>query len=131
MKNTMCIEINHPKRRVDYSAWSLAIAIVLGVSGAAGFTTAHAQDTSGRIFGSAPAGETITANSISGTHRHTEVNAKGRYSIGSLAMGVYTVELKKDGNAVDTRSNVQVIVGRGAEIDFACVHDQCAESASK
>ena len=130
MKNTRCIEINHPKRRVGYSMWNLAIAIVLGVYGAAGFTTAHAQETSGRIFGSAPAGEIITANSTTGAHRHATVNAKGRYTIGSVPMGVYTVALEKDGKAVDTRSNIPITVGRGAEIDFTCANDQCAESAS-
>ena len=131
MKNSRCIEINHPKRREGYSALSLAIAIVLGVYGAVGFTTAHAQETSGQIFGSAPAGETVTANSTTGAHRHGKANAKGRYTIGPVPAGIYTVALEKDGKAVETRSNIPVTVGRGAEIDFACANDQCAESASK
>jgi len=129
MKNTRYIEINRPKRRLSYSMWSLALPIVLGVYGAAGLTSAHAQETSGQIFGAAPAGESVTAKSTSGTHRHVKVNAKGRYSIGSVPAGVYTVALEKDGKAVETRSNIPVTVGRGSEIDFACAQDQCAESA--
>ena len=130
MKSSRYLKINHPKRRVSHSAWSLAIAIVLGVYGAVGSNAVHAQATSGRIFGSAPAGETITAHNTTGVHRHVKADAKGRYTIGSLPMGVYTVALEKDGNAVDARSNIPLTVGRGAEIDFACANDQCAESAS-
>jgi hypothetical protein len=95
-----------------------------------GFTAVHAQATAGRNFGSAPAGETITAHSTSGVHRHAKADATGRYTIASLPMGIYTVALEKGGNAVDTRSNIPLTVGRGAEIDFACANDQCAESAS-
>ncbi|GGY20616.1 hypothetical protein GCM10008098_11530 [Rhodanobacter panaciterrae] len=130
MKSSRHLEINHPKRRVSFSAWGLAIAIVLGVYGAVGSTTVHAQATSGKIFGWAPAGETITARSTSGVNRHSKVNAAGRYTIGSLPMGVYTVALEKDGNAVDTRSKIKLAAGGGAEVDFACPHDQCAESAN-
>jgi hypothetical protein len=130
MKNNRYLELNHPKRRVSFSAWSLAIAIVLGTYGAAGFITVHAQATAGKIFGWAPAGETITVHSTTGVHRHSKVNAKGRYTIGSLPMGVYTVAMEKDGNAIDSRPNIKLAAGGGAEVDFACVHDQCAESAS-
>ena len=130
MKSSTYLEINHPKRRVVFSAWSLAIAIALGVYGAVGFNPVHAQATAGRIFGSAPAGETITARSTSGAHRHAKANAEGRYTIGSLPMGVYTVALEKDGGATDKRSNIPVAAGQGAEINFACANDQCAESAS-
>lgn len=129
MKSSNCLEINHPKRRAGFSAWSLAFAIVLGVYGAVGPTTVHAQATAGKVFGWAPAGATITAQSTTGVRRHSKVNAKGRYTIGSLPMGLYTVALEKDGNAVDKRPNIKLAAGAGAEVDFACVHDQCAESA--
>lgn len=130
MKNSRYLKINHSKHRAGLSAWGLTMAIVLGVYGAAGSTVVHAQATSGRIFGAAPAGKTITASSTTGVHRHAKANAKGRYTIGSLPMGVYTVALEKDGNASDTRSNIPLSAGAGAEIDFACPNDQCAESAS-
>ena len=126
MKNNRYVEINQSKRRVGFSMWGLVFAIVLGT---AGFTTVHAQATAGKIFGWAPAGETITVHSTSGVRRHSKVNAQGRYTIGSLPMGVYTVALEKDGNAVDTRSNIPLAAGGGSEVNFACAHDQCAESA--
>ena len=127
MKNNRYVEINQSKRRVGFSMWGLVFAIVMGT---AGFTTVHAQATVGRIFGSAPAGETVTVHGTSGVHRHAKANAQGRYTIASLPMGVYTVALEKDGNAIDTRSNIPLTVGGGSEVDFACAHDQCAESAS-
>lgn len=130
MKSSCYLKINHPKRRRGLTAWSLAIAVVLSAYGAMGSSTVHAQSTSGRIFGSAPAGETITVHNATGVHRHSKANASGRYTIGSLPMGVYVVALEKDGKAVDTRSNIPLTVGGGAEIDFACANDQCAESAS-
>ena len=130
MKSSRYLEINHSKRRVGFSTWSLAITIAMGLYGAVGFIPVHAQATTGRVFGSAPAGETITASSTTGIHRHAKANAMGRYTIGSLPMGVYTVALEKEGNAVDKRSNIPLTAGGGAEIDFACANDQCAESAS-
>jgi hypothetical protein len=112
-------------RRHRSWAGTAAIAMVLGVTGLASSTTAHAQSTSATIFGQAPAGESVTALSSTGLHRHDTVNKKGRYKIGSLPAGDYTVTLEKDGQTVDTRSNVALIAGRGAEVDFACPNDQC------
>jgi hypothetical protein len=45
-------------------------------------------------------------------------------------MSVYTVSLLKDGKAVDTRANIPVTVGRGAEVDFACPDDRCAAASN-
>ena len=130
MKNSRYLKINHPKRRAGFSPWGLTMAIALVVYGTTGFAGVHAQATVGRVFGWAPAGETITAHSTSGIRRHAKANAKGRYTIGALPMGVYVVTLEKDGKAVDTRSNIKLTVGGGAEVDFACANDQCAAPAS-
>lgn len=130
MKNSSDLKIDHSTRRTKFSVWSLAIAIALGTYGAGGITTLHAQSTTGRIFGSAPAGQTITVQGSSGAHRHSKANAQGRYTIASLPMGTYTVTLAKDEKTVDTRSNIGLTVGGGAEVDFACAHDQCAETAN-
>ncbi|HEX8777998.1 MAG TPA: carboxypeptidase-like regulatory domain-containing protein, partial [Rhodanobacter sp.] len=61
-----------------------------------------------------------------GLHRHVTVDASGRYSLRNLPMATYTVSLQKDGKIVDTRANIPVTVGRGAEVDFACPEDHCA-----
>jgi hypothetical protein len=92
---------------------------------------ARAQSTTARIFGQAPAGETVVAHSSAGLHRDAKANTKGRYSISSLPAGDYTVTLEKDGKTVDTQSNVALIVGRGAEVDFACPNDQCAAAENR
>ncbi|MFK2891349.1 carboxypeptidase regulatory-like domain-containing protein [Dyella flagellata] len=91
-------------------------------------SAAHAQATSSTIFGQAPAGEVVTATSSLGLHRHETVNKKGRYKINSLPMGDYTVTLEKGGQLVDTRPNIGLIAGRGAEVDFACPNDHCEAS---
>ncbi|MHB1058996.1 MAG: carboxypeptidase-like regulatory domain-containing protein [Rhodanobacter sp.] len=130
MKNRSHHETGHAGRRTGWSVPGLSMAIALVVSGAAGTTAAHAQATVGKVFGWAPAGLTITAHSNTGVHRHTKANDSGRYTIGTLPMGVYEVALEKDGKAIDTRPNIKLTVGRGAEVDFACDHDQCAKSSS-
>lgn len=121
---------NHSGRRTGLSVLSLSLSIALGVFGAMGTTMVHAQATVAKVFGWAPAGQTITAHSTSGVRRHSKVNSKGRYTINALPMGVYEVALEKDGKAIDTRRNIRLTVGGGAEVDFACEHDQCPDSAS-
>jgi hypothetical protein len=111
-------------QRARFSIWS-AIA-VLGITGAMSSMAVHAQSQTGSLFGQAPAGETVTASSAAGLHRHATVKASGHYSIGPLPSGDYTVTLEKDGNTVDTRSNVALLASRGAEVDFPCPNDQCA-----
>lgn len=130
MKNSR--KANHPGsvRRAGFSAPALSMAIALGVLGALGMTAAQAQGTTGRVFGSAPAGQTITVHSASGVHRHAKANDSGRYAIGSLPMGTYEVALEKDGKSTDKRPNIKLTVGGGVEVDFACEHDQCAKPES-
>lgn len=91
---------------------------------------ATSQETGGAIFGWGPAGRTVTVKGVtSGARRHATINDSGRYTIGRLPLGVYTVTLEQEGKPVDTRSNVALKVGRGAEVDFACPDDQCAAPA--
>ena len=105
---------------------------VIGVCGAAGSAAIHAQATAGNVFGKAPAGDTITAQSTtSGVQRQVQADAKGRYSISQLPVGVYTVTLEEDGRPVVKHVNVPVVVGRGIQVDFDCAQGQCAELASK
>lgn len=126
MKSIQQITSNTHIHRNRHSAWRLVPVLAAGVLATAGFVTAHAQATSSHIFGQAPAGAVVTAHSDAGARRHSTVNAKGRYNINSLPPGTYSVTLEKDGHTVDTRANIPLDVGRGAEVDFACPHDQCA-----
>ncbi|MGY3038979.1 hypothetical protein ACVWWQ_000566 [Rhodanobacter sp. TND4EL1] len=90
--------------------------------------TANAQSTSGRIFGQAPAGETVIAQSSTGLRRHVTVKDSGHYVITSLPPGTYAVTLEKDGTTVDTRKNIPLGASRGSEVDFACPQDKCDAS---
>lgn len=115
-----------------FSLRSLVTAAVIGVCGMAGSAAVYAQSTAGSIFGKAPAGDTVRAKSTTtGTQRHVEVDAKGRYTMSSLPNGVYTVTLEENGVAVVKHLNVQVIVGRGITVDFDCAQAQCGQLASK
>jgi hypothetical protein len=124
----MNIENNHLVRRRGPSAWNVAMALVIGIAGATGSAAVNAQATAGNVFGIAPAGQTITAKSVtSGLSRQVTVDAKGRYNIGALPVGTYTVTLEKDGVPVLRHNNVPITVGRGAKVDL-CPQDQCAVS---
>jgi hypothetical protein len=109
---------------------NVAMVIALGICGAVGSTAVQAQATSGTLFGWAPAGETITIEGSNGTHHHTTVNAKGRYSLSSLPNGTYTVTLEKDGQAIEKHLNVNIVVGRGQEVDFICRGAKCSGATS-
>lgn len=108
------------------------LAVVAGMVTMGGMLplSASAQSTTAHIFGQAPAGETVLAQSSNGLHRHVTVDAKGRYNLRNLPMSTYTVSLQKDGKIVDTRANIPVTVGRGAEVDFACPDDHCAAASN-
>ena len=127
MNNNMHIEHSKPMRR-RFSVWSVAMAVVIGL-GVAGSAAVSAQATAGSVFGRAPAGQAVTAKSnISGLTRHVKADAKGRYNISALPVGVYTVTMGEDGGAMQKQLNVQVTVGRGSKVDFSCPQDQCAAS---
>jgi len=109
--------ISHNKTR--HPTWrhtALALALGTSLSG-----VAMAQSTTGSIFGQAPAtaGETVIATNTSGITREVAVDSSGRFQIGGIPVGVYTVSLKKDGAVVDTRNNVTISPNAGASISFA------------
>lgn len=101
------------KRLLRRSA--LALALTAAASGA------HAQSTTGRIFGTvggASDADTVLVQSTSGFSREIKVEG-GRYSIGSLPLGTYTVTLKQGEQVLDTRDNVSIVVGAGTEVGLS------------
>jgi hypothetical protein len=94
---------------------ALALALGMGLT-----SVTFAQSTSGTIFGQAPvtSGETVTVSGSTGVTREVPVDSSGRYSIGNLPLGSYTVTLKKDGAVVDSRNNVNIVVGAGTPVSF-------------
>lgn len=103
------------KANLRRSALAVALSIGLGVTG-----VGMAQSTQGAIFGSVAsgAGQTVTVTSQSGQSRTVSVGSDGRYSVGQLPVGTYTVTLKNSSGAVSTRGNVAISPGAGTEIDF-------------
>jgi surface antigen len=129
-------KIEYFKANNHQGRWLLAmsnatIAIALGIISSLSPLTARAQSTTSTVFGHAPAGEVVTATGETGLHRHGSVNSQGRYKLGSLPMGAYTVTLEKDGKAVDTRHNISLLAGQNAEVDFACPNDHCEAAENR
>jgi len=93
--------------------------LALACAAAFGLTDASAQSTTGSIFGQAQPGTTVTATSDTGITRKATVDDSGRYTINSLPVGNYTVTLQSNGDTVDSRGNVQIVVNSSAEVSFA------------
>lgn len=117
------------RRSQTVCGFGLALFVGLGATGCVLPLSIHAQSTTGHIFGQAPAGETVIAQSNNGMNRHITVDSSGRYSLRNLPLSVYKVSLVKDGKVVDTRNNIPMIAARGMEVDFACPNDHCAEAS--
>ncbi|MFK2904408.1 carboxypeptidase regulatory-like domain-containing protein [Dyella ginsengisoli] len=119
-----------PSRNPARCPWRVPLSLILLAAGATLGNAVFAQATSTHIFGWGPAGQRVVVKSATGLKRTTAVNDHGRYAFRSLPMGVYTVSLMKGDTVVDTRPNIPLTIGRGAEVDFACDKDQCAASAN-
>ena len=107
------------------NALAVALAVGLGLSGGVAF----AQSTQGRIFGHAPASQTVKVVSASGMTRSVEVGADGTFSLRSLPVGNYTVQLMQDGAVVSSR-NVMVSPNAGTQIEFAAGAENAQELAA-
>ena len=85
----------------------------MGLTGAA-----FAQSTTGSLFGSAEAGDTVQISSSTGVSRSTTVDARGRYNFSNLPLGTYKVSLLKGDATVDSRDNVDLRVNAGTDVSF-------------
>lgn len=100
-----------PKR----SALVVALAMGMGLGG-----VAYGQATTGTVFGTAPAGDSVTVTGHSnGVTRTVSVGSDGRYSVSNLPVGTYTVTLTDNGQAISSRNDVTLRVGAGTQISFA------------
>src|SRR5688500_15405311 len=91
-----------------------ALTVALGLCFAGGV---QAQSTTGTIYGNTGTGATVTVKNESGLTRTVSADASGRYTIGTLPVGNYTVTVERDGAVVGTR-NVTVRAGAGADVSF-------------
>jgi len=104
-------------RRARFRPTALALALAVSMGGAA---TLHAQSTTGTIAGQvAGSGRTVSVVGTTGVTREMPVDAQGRYSVGNLPLGKYTVNVLQDGNVVDSRKDVQIKVGATTDVSFA------------
>lgn len=97
--------------------------LAIALSGAVGILatgTAAAQSTTASIYGTVPSGSgaSVTAQSDTGFTRTATVDANGRYAIGNLPIGNYTVTVQREGQAAETRKNVALRVGAGTDVSF-------------
>ncbi|MEW9573593.1 TonB-dependent receptor plug domain-containing protein [Rhodanobacter sp. Si-c] len=109
----------HSARRiVPRSTLSAAIATVLGLYGLSALVPAHAQATTGTIFGSAPSsGATVQVTGGAGFNRTVPVDNTGHYSL-TVPVGDYTVNLIQNGAVVQSHNNVNPVAGGASEADF-------------
>lgn len=108
------------------------MAMVGACAAAVGATAMADEQTTGRVFGSAPAGATVVISSADfGIQRTVPVDQAGRYSVNWLPIGVYTVTAMENGNALVEHPGVPILVDRGSRVDFACVQGRCSEMAQR
>lgn len=117
----------HSRRGVTYRRTALALALGMGFTG-----LASGQATTGSIFGQTRSGsaDTVVVQNATGLTREATVDASGRYNVGSLPLGTYTVTLKRGGETVDSRSNVVLRVGSGTDVSFGASEANARELSS-
>jgi hypothetical protein len=131
MKTIQKSEINaHHKHQLGFVS-KLAVTVAVGALGAMGFSAAHAQSTTSRIIGKAPADGTVTVHEDTGITRHGTPNGNGRYSITSLPPGTYLVSLEKGGKTVASLPGVPLFAGKSFVVDFVCDNDQCSATPGR
>ncbi|CTP92280.1 Oar protein [Xanthomonas translucens pv. arrhenatheri] len=97
--------------------------LALALSAALAAPPALAQSTTGAVAGQAPANaQRVQVRSDSGLSREVAVDARGRYSIGQLPLGTYTIVAKGADDAVlGRREGVGLTVGAVTDVSFAAV----------
>jgi hypothetical protein len=78
------------------------------------------QSTSGSVFGTATAGETVLVeNGQTGFHREVSVDKDGSYRMPALPPGSYKVTLKHADGSTVVRDAVAVSAGTGTPVNFS------------
>jgi len=92
--------------------------LAMGLLVAMGANVAQAQSITGGLYGREPGGSHVTlevTNPATGYHRELHPDSDGRYNVGGLNPGKYTVTVSQDGSTIGTRTvtvsaNVQTVV---------------------
>lgn len=104
--------------RISRNIKRSALTVALGLCFAAGV---QAQSTTGNIYGNTTSGDTIVVTNNSGLTR-TVTSQDGRFNIGTLPAGNYTVTIQRGGQTVSTRT-VTVLAGSGVNVTPAVSSD--------
>lgn len=116
-----------PRRSV---LWTTALMAVVGVCSAAGSAAVLANETTGRVFGRASPNATVLVGSSQfGIQRRIQADADGRYALGWLPIGVYSVTVVDNGQPLVQHPSVPVFVDRGSRVDFECANGRCSDLA--
>ncbi|HET9047968.1 MAG TPA: TonB-dependent receptor [Chiayiivirga sp.] len=91
-----------------------ALTVALGLCFAGGV---QAQTTTAGVYGSAPAGATVTVTSQTGVTRTLTADANGRFAASSLPVGEYTITASQNGTTLGTR-RVALTVGANSNVSF-------------
>ncbi len=91
-----------------------ALTLALGLCFAGGV---QAQSTTGGVYGTAPAGATVTITSKTGLSRTVTADVNGRYNVSSLPLGEYTVNAQHSGQTIGSRQ-VMLTVGAATNVSF-------------
>jgi len=86
-----------------------ALTVALGLCFAGGV---QAQSTTGAIYGTVPAGSTVTIQNNSGLTRTVTADANGRYAAGNLPVGNYIV------TSGENKRELVVTVGSNSNVSF-------------
>jgi hypothetical protein len=123
----MSIKKLAPASRMPARHTALAVAVAMGF-GFSGYVSA--QSTNGTITGQAPvaAGETVQIVGGSGYNRTVPVDKSGRYSV-DLPVGVYTVTLQQNGQAIQSKSNVTALAAKSVSVDFVAASTESSANA--
>ncbi len=104
--------------RIRHMAGAFTMATALALTFSVTSNTAYAQQTTGAVYGKAPAGSSVIAESVeTGAKRTVTAGSDGNYRIGALPPGNYKVTLS-DGTAKDVSVSVgsNTLVATGNEV---------------
>jgi outer membrane receptor protein involved in Fe transport len=106
--------------RQKFLSQALSLAFGATLISVGTIETAFAQsNATGTVYGTAASGSNLVlTNKETGFKRSVNLDNTGRFSLGGLPVGSYSVQVVKDGKVVNSNPEVDVRIGQGTEISF-------------
>ncbi|MFT3791947.1 MAG: TonB-dependent receptor [Rudaea sp.] len=110
---TIQMKKHHAIRTLKRTSFALALGAALACG------TAHAQSTTGTVYGTVPsgAGHTVVLSNNGGFRREVAVDANGRFNI-DAPIGNYDITYRDNGKDVETRKDVLLLASSGTQVVF-------------